>query len=251
MTQEISPKEADKALFSILKKKKIPFTVKIGRTDILRDITIYDFSMEKRKVVFSNLRKEEFKRINEIVFAGKSAVIFFEEVLPYLPKSSGLEKLEGRKIFIYPFAEKEPITGEFLRFYPYFFLIHREKEREINGKIKKFHSYIVKYKVFISAFSFIAPYPELKETDEFYGEVQPGTWREELKELNRMMRKLSTEKRFSLTTFILKDGKEITGKFNKNISLNMPYLVKLYSPSNQKSIIAIYKHAIEDFFTEE
>ena len=50
-------------------------------------------------------------------------------------------------------------------------------------------------------------------------------------------------------TFALKDGKEITGFFNRRKSWK-PYRYSLYNPEG-KEVIHIFKHAIDDIWEAE
>ena len=250
--EQRDPTYYSESFFSLLKETKTPFNLRIGLSrkgeNLRNNVIVLDFSIPERKFLISGGETFKFQEINEITFSGRNAVKFYKEILPSLPE---LEEpfFEGKDIYIYPFGEKGFIKAKLIRFYPHFFLLHLKQKK---GKPPKpVHTYIAKYKVFTSAFSLFNPYPQnlIKETGEIYDNVKPGAWREEASEIGRIILDLIKDhKKGKILTFALKDGREITGFFDRRKSWR-PYRYPIYNPEG-KEAIHIFKHAIDDIWEE-
>ena len=245
--QQREPTYYSESFFLALKETKTQFNLRIGLTRKLRNnIIVLDFSTPDRKFLISGGETFKFKEINEITFSGKNAIKFYKEILPNLPESIDTF-FNGKEIYIYPFGEKGFIKAKSIKFYPHFFLLHLKQKK---GKLPKpSHTYIVKYKVFTSAFSVFSPYPQnlIKETGEIYDYVKPGAWREEALEIGQIILDLIKDHKEGKTlTFALKDGREVTGLFNRRKSW-IPYRYRIYNPEG-KEVIYIFKHAIDDIW---
>lgn len=251
------PKEEQKALsfysesfFSLLKETKTPFNIRIGLSRNFRNnVIVLDFSTSEKKLLISGGETFKFQEINEMTFSGRNAVKFYKEILPHLPESDDTF-LDDKNIFIYPFGEKGFLKAKLIKSYPHFFLLHLKQKK---GKSSKaIHVYKAKYKVFTSAFAPFNPYPQnlIKETGEIYDHVKPGAWREDAKEIGKIILETVREKKEGkVLTFALKDGREITGFFNRKKSWK-PYRYSLYKPGG-KEVIHIFKHAIDDIWEAE
>jgi len=241
----------DEKIFPLLKESKIQFNLRIGLKTERRNVTLLDFFIPERKIVISGGEVVKLPEINEITFQGINAVKFYKELLPNFPSSyKGCNFLEGKNIFIYPFGEKGFFKSKALKIYPYSFLLHIMKKNR-NSK-KPTHIYKIKYKVFTSAFSIYEPYPKelIEETGEIYDRVKPGSWRDEAKEIGKLLKEIIKDSKEGKTiTFALKDGREITGFFDRKRS-RKPYRYPIYNPHG-KEVIHILKHAIDDLWEAE
>jgi hypothetical protein len=242
----------DEKLFQLLKDKKVFFDLYVRLDRKVANARVVNFSVQDRLLELNKLRVN-FWDINRLEFTGVNAIKFFKEILPELPVSVSKKNFDGRTICIYPFGEKGYQKWTLLKEYPYFFVLHSSKKiSEGKGKKEKpkvFHTYIVKYKLFISAHSLFSPYPGqlIYEKGELYDVVKAGAWRKGAKDIASMLNEELVEADEKLLTFALKDGREITGVFEKNRSY-MPFCYRLFDPDNRKRGITIYKHAIDDFW---
>jgi len=241
----------DEKIFPLLKESKIQFNLRIGLKTERRNVTLLDFFIPERKIVISGGEVVKLPEINEITFQGINAVKFYKELLPLFPASyEECSFFENKNLYIYPFGEKGFFQGKALKIYPYFFLLHITKKSR-NSK-KPTHIYKLKYKVFISAFSTYKPYPKelIEETGKIYDRVKPGSWREEAQEIGKLLKEiLKDSKEGKVLTFALKDGREITGFFNRKKSWR-PYRYPIYNPKGKQTIY-IFKHAIDDLWEAE
>ena len=248
--QQIESSYYSESFFSFLKETKTPFNLRIGLSRNIRsNVIILDFSTSEKKLLISGGKTFKFQEINEITFSGRSAVKFYKEILPNLPESEDTF-LDDKNIFIYPFGEKGLLKAKLIKSYPYFFLLYLKLKE--NKSPKAIHVYKAKYKVFTSAFAPFNPYPQnlIKESGEIYDHVKPGAWREDAKEIGKIILETVREKKEGkVLTFALKDGKEITGFFNRRKSWK-PYRYSLYNPEG-KEVIHIFKHAIDDIWEAE
>jgi len=249
LNQEIQP---DEITCKLLRKLKIPFDIKIGLGEKRKNVTLLSYSIPDRRIVLNGLKEVKLPEINQIEITGKNAVRFFKEVVPYLPESSSLQLFKGKNIVIYPFGERGFFKAKLVRDYPYFFILHKTITKKSGRTRKTFHSFIIKYKLFISAFSLFNPYPEkfIKETEELYDQVVAGEWRKEAKEIGKLLKEIMGKEKEKLITFALKDGREITGVFNRNKSWNIKFIYRLFAPHDPeyKESISVYKHAIDDLW---
>jgi hypothetical protein len=144
-------------IFSLIKDIKLSFSITIGLNKIRRDVFLLDFSEKEKKILINTGEVFKVQDINEITFTGKDAIKFFKELKPNLPEyDSPINKhFTGKSIFIYPFGKKGYIKANFVKEYQHFFILHTKQKR---GRLIR-HSYQIKYKIFISAHSFIDPYP--------------------------------------------------------------------------------------------
>jgi uncharacterized protein Veg len=248
--EQKDPSFYSKSFFSLLKETKTPFNIKVGLFKSSRNnVIILDFSTSEKKLLISGGETFKFQEINELTFSGKNAVKFYKEILPHLPESNDTF-LDDKNISIYPFGEKGFLKAKLIKSYPYFFLLHIKQKKGKSSKAT--HTYKAKYKVFTSAFSPFNPYPQtlIKETGEIYDQVKPGSWREEAKEIGKLLKEIIQDsKEGKIITLALKDGREITGFFNHKKSWK-PYLYSLYNPKG-KEVIHIFKHAIDDIWEAE
>ena len=250
MTSSATNNSIDEKFYQLLKDKKIFFDVylKLDSRKVI-NARVVDFSMQDRLLELNRLRVK-FWDINRLEFTGVNAVKFFKEILPELPESVSKKNFDGKTIYIYPFGEKGYQKWTLLKEYPYFLILHGKEKVQKNkkGKPKISHIYVVKYKLFISAHSLFSPYPErLIEEGELYDVVEAGAWRKGAKDIASMLNEELGEAEEKLLTFALKDGREVTGVFEKKRSY-MPFRYRLYDPDNRKRGITIYKHAVDDFW---
>ena len=241
----------DENFYRLLKDKKVFFDVCLGLARKVTGVRVMDFSMDDRLLELNRL-EVKFWNINRLEFRGVNAIKFFKEVLPELPRSVSRKNFDGKTIYIYSFGEKGYQKCTQLKEYPYFLVLYRREKRRVGkkekGKSKLSHLYIVKYKLFISAQSFFSPYPkQLIKEGELYDTIEAGNWRKEAKDIAGMLEKELGEAEERLLTFALKDGREITGMFEKNRSY-IPFCYRLFDPDNRLNGITIYKHAIDDFW---
>ena len=244
----------DEKLFQLLKDKKAFFDLYVRLDRKVTSARVVDFSMQDRLLELNRLRVK-FWDINRLEFTGVNAVKFFKEILPELSEdtSSRMKDFEGKTFYLYPFGEKGFQRWTLVREYPYFFILYRKKKiqqkKGKKGKSKVSHIYTVKYKLFTSAHAFYFPYPQqlIAEEETPYDMVRGGKWREEFRDIAKMLKEEMRGVKEKLLTFALKDGREITGLFIKNKSY-VHYCYRLFAPENRKRAISIHKHAIDDFW---
>jgi hypothetical protein len=196
-----------------------------------------------------NKIKVKLWEVNKLEFTGINAVKFFKEILPELPIGISKKNFEGKSIYIYPFGEKGYQKWTLVKEYPYFFILHRkEKAQKENreGKLGVSHIYEVKFKLFISAHTIFSSYPkQLIIERELYDIVEAGAWREWAKEISALLKEELRNDKKKVLTFALKDGREITGVFEKKRSC-VSFCYRLFDPEDRKKGISIYKHVIDD-----
>ena len=241
----------DGVILKVLAGRRLSFDLFLLSGRVVKDAWVAKFSEEKRKVVVSG-EVFSFQDLASFNFRGKEAVRFYKEILPELPPSSFLDRFEGKTIYIYPYGAS-PEKWTLVRAYPYQFLLHRvERVRMPDGSVRKFHSYQFRYKLSLSAYTFFNPYPEeLIKEGEPVGPHRAGNWREDARELVSYIKeefKRSGEKEL-LLTLALKDGREITGVMQKYEGYKkLRFVLKV--PQNPIKKIAIFKHAVDDFWME-
>ena len=214
-----------------------------------QNVRLIAYSIANREITLSNLEEVRLSDINQIEITGKNSIYFFKKVIPNLPNSNELQQFEGKRIIIYPFGKKGYIKASLVKAYPYFFILHTESLKRSGKKIKKSHSYIIKYKLFTSAYSLFRPYPDdLMEEGTLYDTVKAGKWREEFKELSWYLKEILGKEKSKILTFALKDGREIMGIFEKYRSTSNPFSYRLFNPDNPKEGITVFKHAIDDLW---
>ena len=239
----------DKSLFNFLYQLKIPFTIRIGLDKKESNIRLIAYSIANREIILSNLEEVRLSDINQIEISGKNSINFFKKVIPNLPNSNELQQFEGKRIIIYPFGKRGYIKAHLIKTYPYFFILHTESIKRLGKRTKRLHSYIIKYKLFVSAYSLFRPYPDdLIEEGTPYDTVKAGKWREEFTEITGYLKEILNKEKSKLLTFALKDGREITGVFEKHRSMNNPFSYRVFNPDNPKESITIFKHAIDDLW---
>lgn len=194
----------------------------------------------------------KFWDINRLEFIGVNAVKFYKEVLPELPASVSRKNFDGKTIYIYPFGEKGYQRWTLVKEYPYFFVLYRKervrKGKDRKGKPKVSHIYLVKYKLFLSAHVLFSPYPErLIEEGKPCDMVEAGDWRKGAKDISGMLKEELRGIKEKVLTFAFKDGREITGMFEKERSY-IPFCYRLFDLDNRKRGVTIYKHAVDDFW---
>jgi hypothetical protein len=237
----------DKVLFNFLYHLQIPFNIRIGLDGKRNNVRLLAYFIAERKIILSNSMEISLSDINQIEITGKNAAAFFKKVLCNLPESNELRQFEGKKTIIYSFGKKGYIESHLVKAYPYFFILHTENPKRFGKKIRKLHSYIINYKLFVSAYSLFRPYPgNFIEEGTLYDTVKAGKWREEFRELAGYLREILGEEKTKLVTFALKDGREITGVFEKYRSMNNSFSYRIFNPDNPKEGITIFKHAIDD-----
>jgi hypothetical protein len=239
----------DKSLFNFLYQLQIPFTIRIGLDNKESNVRILAYFITERKIILSNSMEVSLSDINQIEITGKNAANFSRRVLCNLPESNELHKFEGKRIVIYPFGRRGYIKAHLVKAYPYFFILRTENPKRLEKRMKRFYSYIIKYKLFVSAYSLFRPYPDdLIEEGTPYDTVKAGKWREEFTEIAGYLKETLGEEKSKLLTFALKDGREITGVFEKYRSTNNPFSYRLFNPGNSKETITVFKHAIDDLW---
>ena len=239
----------DKSLFNFLYQLKIPFTIRIGLDKKESNIRLIAYSIANREIILSNLEEVRLSNINQIEISGKNSINFFKKVIPNLPNSNELQQFEGKRIIIYPFGKRGYIKAHLIKTYPYFFILHTESIKRLGKRMKRLHSYIIKYKLFVSAYSLFRPYPDdLIEEGTPYDTIKAGKWREEFTEITGYLKEILRKGKSKLLTFALKDGREITGVFEKHRSMNNPFSYRVFNPDNPKESITIFKHAIDDLW---
>jgi hypothetical protein len=239
----------DKSLFNFLYQLKIPFTIRIGLDKKESNIRLIAYSIANREIILSNLEEVRLSNINQIEISGKNSINFFKKVIPNLPNSNELQQFEGKRIIIYPFGKRGYIKAHLIKTYPYFFILHTESIKRLGKRMKRLHSYIIKYKLFVSAYSLFRPYPDdLIEEGTPYDTIKAGKWREEFTEITGYLKEILNKEKSKLLTFALKDGREITGVFEKHRSMNNPFSYRVFNPDNPKESITIFKHAIDDLW---
>jgi len=236
----------DKILFDSLYQLQIPITIKVGLRRQESNVRVIAYYINNRKVILSNLKEIDFSDINQIEITGKHSIDFFRKVIPKLPSDEELQPFRNKKIVIYPFGERKYIKARLMKVHPYFFILGLGK---FINRVKDYHKIIIKYKLFISAYTFFSPYPQsyIKE-NTLYDTVKAGKWREDFKEIRQYLKELLGMEKRRFITFALKDGKEITGIFEKGRSSNIPFCYRLFNPDNIKEGITIFKHAIDDLW---
>ena len=239
----------DKSLFNFLHQLQIPFTIRIGLDKKESNIRLIAYSIANREIILSNLEEVRLSNINQIEISGKNSINFFKKVIPNLPNSNELQQFEGKRIIIYPFGKRGYIKAHLIKTYPYFFILHTESIKRLGKRMKRLHSYIIKYKLFVSAYSLFRPYPDdLIEEGTPYDTIKAGKWREEFTEITGYLKEILSKEKSKLLTFALKDGREITGVFEKHRSMNNPFSYRVFNPDNPKESITIFKHAIDDLW---
>jgi hypothetical protein len=237
---------ADKILFDSLYQLQIPVTIRVGLNGKESNVRIIAYYISNRKIILSNLKEIDFSNINQIEITGKHSIDFFRKVIPKLPPDEELQQFRNRKIVIYPFGERRYIKARLMKVHPYFFILGLGK---FVNRVRDYHKIIIKYKLFTSAYTFFNPYPQnFMREDTLYDTVKAGRWREEFKEIRQYLKELLGTEKTKVLTFALKDGKEITGIFEKRRSSNTPFCYRLFNPDNPKEGITIFKHAIDDLW---
>ena len=240
---------SDQVLYSKLQESRAFFDVVELSGKVRKNVWLLSYSLPRRILALSETSLP-LQNVGRLSFTGGNAVKFFKEVLPSLPQSTELTLFEGKTLFIYPYGSL-PEKWELLRAYPYFLLLHKTKTLK-GKKLQRIHEYAVVYKVSLSAFTPINPYPEtLISQGEPVVPHEAGVWCKEAKEIRKLLLQEFKDRKAEelLVTFALKDGREITGLLNKRKLSGFCYA--LSNPDNRKKKIFVFKHAVDDFWVEE
>jgi transketolase len=208
-----------------------------GRAD---ELLSYEPIDDKFKAFNWEVIRIDGHNVNEIIKAVKVKTDKPKMVILDTIKGKGVNFMEDKLIWHYYIVTDE-IKREALK-------VLDELKRS-GKKIKKSHSYIIKYKLFTSAYSLFRPYPDdLMEEGTLYDTVKAGKWREEFKELSWYLKEILGKEKSKILTFALKDGREIMGIFEKYRSTSNPFSYRLFNPDNPKEGITVFKHAIDDLW---
>jgi hypothetical protein len=229
------------AIFSYLIRKRtsIDIKIKLSRNKRTR---VKNIIPESKMVILNSGERLPVTSINSIRIFGKHAEEFSRFIKPMasLEENKNITHFLNKRIFIYPHGEKK-YYGKLLGFFPYLTVLKLNKIVEI-----KFH-------IYISAFSFLKPYWFTKENLEA-NPVAPGSWRKDWKELRRLLKGSLPRKKGRTITFVLRDGREITGFLFRKDLFKDKWKLRIKAPENLESsspTMFIMKHAIEDFWEEE
>jgi hypothetical protein len=242
----------DRALYERLVDRRMVFNLTLAGGRVVKDAWVAKYSLDKHKLVVSG---EVFSLPDVFVleFTGREAVRFYKEVLPTLPPSFKLDRFDGKTIWVYPYGGP-PEKWTLVRFYPYNLILHRVKTvRRPDGTVKKLHTYQVRYKLSLSGYAFINPYPEeLIRQGTPTGRHEASTWVESSLELLAYLKEEFKERgaKELKVTLALKDGREITGLMKKYVGYKGPRYL-LIAPDDPVKRMGVFKHAVDDFWLEE
>jgi len=237
-------KSAEDVLYGSLTEKKLPFDL-ITEKRALKGVRGERFALDV-KTFRTTKGMVRLTEIAQLVFTGRSAVQFYKEILPKIPKAEKdvLEKFEGKRAVFYFLGKKRYLQAKLEKITPYFLILYLNR----NGS----HEYRVVYKLALAGVSPFSPYSLISEPEETVSFSSfAGSWREEVKELEKMIAKTYRNTRKMgmdfLITLLLRDGREVKGLWRAKSNTN--FVFRVYSPDpDKKETMIIYKHAVEDYF---
>ena len=235
----------DKIVFNFIKNKNLKFNLTTLEGETYKNLKLIDYSIEYKVILTTEAKRFHLKEIYKLSIFIKNFKSIKKEIEKSFPSSSKLSVWEGKKVYVYPYA-KPPMDYTLLRYYPYSLLLLR--------KLKTGFTLDIVYKLGLSAFAFLKPYPkEFIKEDKPTQKHKSKMWSRAaicIKEsLRREFRAKQTDK--LLITFALRDGREITGYYFKNmLYCNFEYFT-VVCPKNKRGSIRLFPHAIEDFLLEE
>jgi len=223
-------KDFENFLLRGIAELRLPFDVSIGLGRVKRNIRIRDVDVDRRQLVLSDRTVVKFPDIKALRFKKGMAKRF----LSLLPESFRKARF---KVFLYPHS-RSAVEWFYWHGPLVHYLILSEQE-----------SIVMYAKLYVTAFSFVRPYPEhLISGDVQSVPVLPGKWREDFREIRSLL--LKSLKSPVPCTFVMRDGREFTGipsikDFRKN-----SYILRLFLPDrgSLSHKVFLLAHAIEDFW---
>ena len=225
-----SDKNLENDLLNTIAARKLSFDIFLGLGRVKRNMRIKKVNFEKMQLVLSDRTTVKLSDIRALRFRREMKKKF----LSLLPNSFRKSRFE---VFLY-FHSKEKVE----RFRWQGSLVHYLV-------VSKSEEAIMYAKLYITAFSFVKPYPKhLISGDVQSVPVLPGKWREDFREIRRLL--LKSLKSPAPCTSVMRDGRELTGipslkDFRKN-----DYTLRLFLPNEKgpSHKIFLLAHAIEDFW---
>jgi len=230
--------KVDEKLYKFLIVNKVPLDL-VSQKRIDRNIRIIALSSKNKSILTSNKKIIPIEQIKQIYIHNKDVGKRLIKSIDITPKF--FQKFKNSTI-VFDYI-KEDLS------------IHQFK-----GKLKAFLKYQIAietsksinlvYKIAISSFSFIEPYPqELIENTDYKENWKPGKWREEYQTIEEILNdEITDENKIYKIYIALKDGRNITG-FLKKKNISSLY-IRLFANDMKKSIF-IFKHAIDDILDIE
>ena len=223
-------KDFENFLLRGIAELRLPFDVSIGLGRVKRNIRIRDVDVDRRQLVLSDRTVVKFPDIKALRFRKGVGKRF----LSLLPEPFRKTRFE---VFLYPHS-KSAVE----RFYWHGPLVHYLV-------LSNQESIVMYAKLYITAFSFVRPYPE----HLIFGDVQsvpviPGKWREDFREIRHLI--LKSLKSPVSCTFVMRDGREFTGIPSLKDFRRNSYTLRLFLPDkgNSSHKVFLLAHAIEDFW---
>ena len=223
-------KDFENSLLNTIAARKLSFDIFIGLGRIKRNVRIKALDIEEKQLILSDRTKIKLSDIRALRFRKEMKKKF----LSLLPKPLRESRFE---VFLYPHS-KEGME----RFRWHGSLVHYLV-------VSDSEDVIMYTKLYITAFSFVKPYPEhLISGDLQSVPVLPGRWREDFREIRRLL--LKSSKSPAPCTFVMRDGREFTGVPSLSDFRKNKYTLRLFLPDEENSPHKIFllANAIEDFW---
>jgi hypothetical protein len=219
--------EQERSFFEEVARKRLPFTLYLRGGRVEKNARLR--GKDGRYLLLSSDRKVDFgKDVVALSFRGSWA----RSARTVL---SRLGELQNRRVHLYPYGRRrEPYR--FLNSSPYAFFV------ESRGSL------LVIPKVALVAFTF-SGYPDsLIEEGAPTSPLVGGTWRNDWKELAKLLKKELQQGRSDVVLY-LKDGKEVRGTLDKKSFFRGDFFLRLYTKTEdgKTKYIQVFKHAVEDY----
>jgi len=224
--------EQENSFFEGLARKRIPFTLYLRGGRVEKNVRLK--GKDGRYLHLSTGRKVDLgKDVAAISIRGswaKSAKALLGKLL----------EPQNKRVDLYPFGKKKE-AYKFLNSSPYTFFV------ENRGTL------LVIPKISLVAFTF-SGYPDsLIEEGAPTQQVVGGSWREDWKELGKLLRKELKKGRNQVVLY-LKDDREVKGTLCPKSFFRGDFFLKLYTKTEdgKPKYLQVFKHAVEDYdLTEE
>jgi len=209
---------------------RLPFDVSIGLGRVKRNIRIRDLDVDRRQLVLSDGTVVKFPDIKALWFRKGIGKKF----LSLLPEPFRKARFD---VFLYPHSKSNVEQFRWHGPLVHYLVLSNQK------------SVVMYAKLYVTAFSFVRPYPEhLTSGDVQSVPVLPGKWREDFREIRHLL--LKSLKSPVPCTFVMRDGREFTGIPSIKDFRRNSYTLKLFLPDrgNSSHKVFLFAHAIEDFW---
>ena len=232
-------KKEDVIVYNFLIKNKIPIDL-ISRNTKAKDIKIIAVNSNKKYILLSNKKVVPIKDIKQIFIKNK-------KVGEYL-----INNLDSTIDYFKSFKGSSIIMD---------YILEDLSIKKIYGKLKSILKYQIAietsksinlvYKIALSSFSFIRPYPEqLIEYTDDKEKWEAGKWREYFKDIREILNEEITEKdKFYKIYIALKDGRNIKGLIRHRDRFEST--IRIYANTSLRESIFIFNHAIADILDIE